>query len=203
MAVITLAEKIEKMTLVDRLLIGIFLLGCILAITSLFRGIRSGGQAQIEYLGSGDDSAGNDSVLKIMVDIEGAVISPGVYELPIRSRLKDVLVVSGGYAVDADREYCEKNLNLAQEVKDGQKIYIPTLLDTPLNTGYAEAKSGKKMINLNTGTISELDTLWGVGLARAETIVKNRPYNSPEEVVSKGGMTQQLFDKNSEGIQLF
>ena len=59
------------------------------------------------------------------------------------------------------------------------------------------------MVNVNTATMVELDTLWGVGPARAETIVKNRPYGSLEELVSKGGMTKQIFEKNIDMIGLF
>jgi len=160
----------------------------------------------VEYIDSSNSTIkGSDGLIvrKIVVDVEGAVMSPGVYELPVGSRVKDILVTAGGYSEKADREYCEKNLNLAQELKDGQKIYIPFITNTPSSAGYAEAKIESDMVNLNTASLKELDTLWGVGPARAETIVKNRPYGSLDEVVSKGGMTKQIFDKNTGKLVVY
>lgn len=192
--------KTEKFTRLDYLLILLLLIGAVISVVSLFRGILGGRQAQVEYLNSSSklENSSNPSLQSlIVVDIEGAIIKPGIYELSVGSRLKDVLVSAGGYSELADRSYCEKNLNLAQELKDGQKIYIPFVDDTPSNTGYTEARSASNTVNINTASLAELDTLWGIGPARAETIVKNRPYGSLEEVVSKGGMTKQIFDKNA------
>lgn len=193
------------MSNLDRFLLAITAIGLVIGGGSLLRSILRGGQDQVEYIsGKANDASesgvrGND----ILVDVEGAVILPGVYELPINSRIKDILVKAGGYSANADRDYCEKNLNLAQVLKDGQKIYIPEKSNTPAVPGYAEAKSGTNLININSATASELDTLWGVGPARAETIIKNRPYGSLEEIVSKGGMTQSILDKNKDKISLF
>ncbi len=189
----------------DKGLILIFVLSVMISLISLFRGILVGSQAQVEYLeagenGSNESNAGSN---KIVVDIEGAVVLPGVYTLPSNARIKDLLVMAGGFSERADRIFCEKNLNLAQLLKDGQKIYIPEITDTPTTPGYGEAKTSPKMVNVNTATMVELDTLWGVGPARAETIVKNRPYGSLEELVSKGGMTKQIFEKNIDMIGLF
>lgn len=192
----------KKTDRLDKGLLIFFLLGAILVINSLFRGILVDPQVQIEYLES-DKTTDLDRSSGVLVDIEGAVISPGVYQLPAESRIKDLLVLAGGFSERADRIYCEKNLNLAQILKDGQKIYIPELSDTPGSPGYVEAKSGVKMINVNTATLVELDTLWGVGPVRAETIVKNRPYATMEELISKGGMTKQIFEKNQDLISLY
>ena len=53
---------------------------------------------------------------KILVDVGGAVEKPGVYELEVGARIKDVLVMAGGLSAKADREWVEKNLNQAGEV---------------------------------------------------------------------------------------
>lgn len=192
----------QKNDRVDKGLIIFFLLGAMIAITSLFRGILVGRQVQIEYLEKGENS-NIGMIRKILVDIEGAVISPGVYQLEETARVKDVLMMAGGYTASADRSYCEKNINLAQPLKDGQKIYVPEVSDTPGNQGYSEAKNQVKKVNVNLASLVELDTLWGVGAARAETIVKNRPYSTTEELVSKGGMTKQIYEKNKDLIVLY
>ncbi len=176
------------------------MVGVTLVVVSLFRGVLSPSQVQVEYLDGGDIQAG--TVDKIFVDIEGAVMSPGVYEMTSVSRIKDLVVAAGGFSKLADREYCEKNLNMAMLLKDSQKIYIPEMGDTPGVPGYAEAKSVGGVVNVNTSTVDVLDTLQGVGEVRAETIVKNRPYLNLEELVEKGGMTKAIFEKNKERLTL-
>lgn len=205
MTQVTLTKFFGKLSGLDKVLMLLFLIGAVVACISLFRGILVSRQVQVEYLeASGNsDSLGEEALDKILVDIEGAVVSPGVYDLPINARIKDLLVRAGGYSETADRSYCEKNLNLAQVLKDGQKIYIPEVTDTPSMPGYDEAKSTPNKVNVNTATMTELDTLWGVGPARAESIVKNRPYGSMDELVSKGGMTKQVLDKNVDVILLY
>ena len=190
------------MSKLDKVLIGFLLLGIVVALISFFRGILIDRRVQVEYLnGGGESRAASGS--GIYVDIEGAIMSPGVYWLAENARIKDLLVLAGGFSARADRDYSEKNLNLAQILKDGQKIYIPETSSTPGIPGYPEAEDGLKRVNVNTASLSELDTLWGVGPARAATIVKNRPYGSLEELVSKGGMTKAIWEKNQERIGLF
>jgi len=200
----TLWNKLGKLTKMDGVLIGLLAIGLVVSGISLFRGITKDNQVQVEYLDATRSGLSDRELIKkLVVDIEGAVFSPGVYELSGGSRIKDVLIAAGGFTEKADRIFCEKNLNLAQEVKDGQKIYIPFLTDTPTDMGYVEAKNNIRLVNLNTATVGELDTLGGVGPARAESIVKNRPYASVDEVVSRGGMTKQILEKNREKLTVY
>lgn len=159
-------------------------------------------QVHVEYL-SGGNSIGVEAVNKIFVDIEGSVISPGVYELLENSRIKDALVMAGGFSDDADREFCEKNINMAEKIKDGQKIYIPSANYTNAQQGYFEAMASSKKVSINSATIVELDTLWGIGSARAESIVKNRPYQSLEDLITKGVLTKSLVDRNREMMSVY
>ncbi len=180
---------------------GVFaLLGVLVAFVGLFRGILVSRQVQIEYLNTDKKTT---EEIKIVVDIEGAVNKPGVYELLNNSRIKDILVLAGGYSEKADRTYCEKMINLASTLKDAQKIYIPFVNDTPKVLGYTEANSATKLINMNTASDSELDTLWGIGESRIENIVKNRPYQSVEELVTKKVFTKQILEKNKEMIVVY
>jgi len=197
-------NKIGKLTKMDGVLIVLLIIGLVVSVTSLFRGITMSDQVQVEFLEAANTTSSNrDLAGKLVIDVEGAVMTPGVFELSTGSRIKDALITAGGLSEKADRSFCEKNINLAQEIKDGQKIYIPFVSDTPSDRGYVEAKNNTKLVNLNTATMNELDTLWGVGPARAESIVKNRPYASVEEVFSKGGMTKQIFEKNREKLTVY
>ncbi len=192
----------RKLSRVDAMLIATVVIGLVFSTVSLFKGILEGHQVQIEYLNS-DSQDKDDAENKIFVDVGGAVIRPGVYELNGDARFKDALVAAGGYSEMADRVYCEKTFNMAQVVKDGQKIYVPSMSDTPTSPGYPEASNSIKLVNINTASLSELDTLWGVGPARAEAIVKNRPYESIEELVSKGSVSKQIFEKNKEVLTVY
>jgi competence protein ComEA len=195
-------KYIKKSKGLDRLLILITLLGVTVTVSSFFRGILMDRKVQVEYLENGKTSS-NELGKSIFVDIEGGVIKSGVYELKENSRLKDVLVMAGGFAENADRKFCEKNLNMAEIIKDGQKIYIPLLDDTNTTSGYIEANSNSKKVSINSASVSELDTLWGIGAARAEAIVKNRPYTSIDDLVAKGVLTKSLVDRNREMMSLY
>lgn len=199
---VTLQKFLKKTNGLDRFLIVVILFGAIVAFVSFFRGILIDRKVRVEYL-SGENGVVDERISKIFVDIEGAVINRGVYELADGSRIKDVLAAAGGLSEKADRDFCEKNINLAETVKDGQKIYIPFVGDTDAPSGYTEANLPGKKVSINSGTISELDTLWGIGAVRAESIVKNRPYQSIDELVTKGVLTKSLVDRNREMMTLY
>lgn len=188
------------MTTLDKILLVVAVVGLTVVSVSLFKGILSSAEVQVEYLET--VSSDGDFLDRITVDIEGAVMSPGVYEMTSVSRVKDLIVAAGGFSRLADREYCEKNLNMAMLLRDSQKVYIPEIADTPGIPGYLEAKNTSSLVNVNTATVGILDTLQGVGEVRAEMIVKNRPYLNLEELVTKGGMTKTIFEKNKERLTL-
>lgn len=193
-------EIYRKTGIFEKSLVVFVILGVLVVAVGLFRGILGSRQVQIEYLKADSTSKIEE---KIVVDIEGAVNRPGVYELPKNSRLKDLLVLAGGYSEKTDRVYCEKTLNLASLLKDGQKVYVPFLSDTPKVLGYTEPKSSTGVININTASEKELDTLWGIGDARIANIVKNRPYESIDELVSKKILTKQILEKNKDMIVVY
>ena len=98
----------------------------------------SSGEPKVEILGSevgsGMLDAGNDvgsgtiDRTKITVEAAGEVEKPGVYEMTVDSRVNDLLTVAGGLSANADREWVAKNINLAQKITDGVKIYIYHLI---------------------------------------------------------------------------
>src|SRR5256885_5666175 len=120
----------------------------------------------------------------MMVDIEGSVIKPGVYELPLGSRVQDALIVAGGLAEGADRVTVAKSLNLASLVSDGAKIYIPSHGEQVIVGGTQDVAGAEtKMVNINQASAEELDSLPGVGQTTAQKIIANRPYQTTEELV--------------------
>lgn len=133
----------------------------------------------------------------IQIDIEGAVVNPGVYELPAGSRVENAIVTAGGLSEEADEELLAKTVNRAAKVVDGGKIYIPikgessTLYDVSGNS----SGSLERLVNINSASQSELEALPGVGPVTAGKIIFNRPYQTLEELISKKAVGQSLFEK--------
>lgn len=141
----------------------------------------------------------------LVVDVAGAVEKPGVYKLSSGSRIGDALVVAGGLAASADREWVAGTLNLAQKLTDGEKVYIPSnsqITNSQIQNRGSNPASNKQ-VNINTASVSELDGLEGIGEARAQAIVANRPYSKIEELVSKAKIPQSVYEKISSSISVY
>lgn len=146
---------------------------------------------------------------RIKIDIEGAVMRPGLYELSFGSRINDLLIMAGGLSVTADRDWLKKNINLAQKLIDGGKIYILSsdeVRSGKLEAGSEGAKAGASgvslTVNLNEASLSELETLPGIGPVTAQKIIDGRPYQTLEELVSKKAVGQSVFEKIKDKISL-
>lgn len=101
--------------------------------------------------------------------------------------MKDVLLVAGGLADGADRSFVARYMNLAQKVGDGVKIYVPKVGEggggvSEMGGVNDSSNDGGGLININTASVSELDSLWGIGASRAQDIINGRPYGSVEEL---------------------
>lgn len=139
----------------------------------------------------------------------GAVVKPEVYEFTPGERVVDVVKAAGGFTKDAAKDM----VNLARELVDGEQIYIPTMEEvksenvtnkdvTTGNTLDSSVDTGK--INLNTATVEELNTLPGIGEAKAKNIVKyreaNGAFSSIEDIMKIEGIKAGVFDKIQEYI---
>lgn len=143
---------------------------------------------------------------KIFVDVEGAVLNPGVYQIPLNGRVQEALSAAGGLSELADREWTAKNLNLAAKLSDGAKIYIPKVGEVTGQVQSAEFKvqsSNEELININTASLSELDTLPGVGPVTGQKIIDGRPYNKIEDLIEKKVVNNSVWEKIKEKITLF
>ncbi|MEK7450852.1 MAG: ComEA family DNA-binding protein [Patescibacteria group bacterium] len=143
---------------------------------------------------------------KIMVDVEGGVIKPGVYSLAAGARAQDALIAASGLSNDADRSWVEKNLNLAAKLIDGQKIYVPKLGEnkTSLSAGSQDVTSNPSGVNINSASSQALaDFLPGVGPATAQKIISGRPYGAIEELLSKKIVTEKVFGQIKDKITVF
>jgi len=145
---------------------------------------------------------------EVTIDIAGEVIHPGVYKLKGDARVNDALVIAGGLAGQADRNWVEKNLNQAERLVDGQKIYIPKIGEnsSSLSSSSSVLGSSSKIIRINTATVTDLDNLTGVGPAIAQRIIdyrtKNGGFKSVDEIKLVSGIGDKMFEKIKDEISL-
>lgn len=155
---------------------------------------------ETDHIDSSTSEAITESV-EIIIDVSGAVKSPSVVKLPEGSRVYEAIDAAGGLCEDASLN----SLNRAAVLNDGDKIYIPTEDDQTINSTNIKMSSEKSdIININTATLENLQTLSGIGPATAEKIVDfrstNGPFRSIEELMDVSGIGEKTFEKIKEKL---
>ena len=132
----------------------------------------------------------------VIVDIKGAVNNPGVYELSYGARVEDAIQAAGGIAETADLD--RFSLSRASRLSDEQLIIVPVKGDPVLETSRPvspnQVDTSPGCISINQSSAAELIKLTGIGEARSKKIIENRPYSQIAELVSRGVISQSLFD---------
>lgn len=139
---------------------------------------------------------------EIFVDVCGAVKNPGVYSMSPDSRVFQAVEAAGGFLPEA----AANMINQALPLSDGQQIYVPTTEEaeeTKLNpTAEANEDSGK--VNLNTADSEILQTLTGIGAAKAQAILAYREehggFSSVEELMNVPGIKESTFSNIKDKI---
>lgn len=146
-----------------------------------------------------EDAAG---LRPVVVDVRGAVETPGVYELPPGARAQDAILAAGGLSPEADLS----TVNLARRLRDEEVVVILEIPDagdapgTAVIDGFDGSGSGDIPVrmNINTATVSELDLLPGVGEVIAERIVsfreENGPFRSVDDLIHVEGVSDRTID---------
>lgn len=170
--------------------------------------VKSGAQpVRSDLVGSENDLQPTRSDLggnEVVIDVAGSVEKPGLYKLTSGSRIGDALVMAGGLAADADREMVAKSINLAEVLKDGGKVYIPRQSDNQKTQIVRESDNQiNQKININTASLSELDSLSGIGEARAKLILDNRPYSQINDLVSKAKIPQSVYETIKDSVSIY
>ena len=135
----------------------------------------------------------------ITVDVKGAVKSPGIYDLPVGSRVHDAVQKAGGLTDEAD----SKSLNLAQKVSDEALVYVPTkgeeAASQQVASGTTASTSKDKKVNLNKASLEELKQVKGLGGKRAQDIIDHREANgkfkSVDELKKVSGIGAKTIEK--------
>jgi competence protein ComEA len=150
----------------------------------------------------------------IAIHITGAVKTPGVVKVKEGSRIEDVIEVAGGLTEDADIT----NVNLAYIVDDGIKIRIPSINDETeteddyitedsgegvVVSGTTESSKSSSLVNINTATQTELETLNGIGPSLASKIIEYRETNGKFKTIEDIKNVTGIGDKKYESIKDF
>ena len=144
----------------------------------------------------------------IMIDIKGEVVKPGTYEFNNDERIIDAINKSGGLTSNANVE----SINLSEKLTVEMLIIIPSKEDEVISDSNStkvvkekkEVNDGK--ISINTGSISELMKLQGIGQKKAEAIIeyreKNGLFKDIKDITKVAGIGNSIFEKIKDNIKV-
>ncbi len=161
-----------------------------------------------------DEETGTDEKEKIsliVVDINGAVKKPGIYELNEGMRVNDAIDAAGGFTEDVNSDYVSKNINKARILRDEEKIYIPcieddiSLIEENIADNNANINTFSGKININTASKEQLITLKGIGDAFAQRIIdyrNDKKFSNIEDIKNVKGIGDKTFEQIKDYIRV-
>ena len=158
-------------------------------------------------------------VKTVRVQVSGAVLEPGIYDVPASCRVEEAIAAAGGMTENADSE----RVNLVRKVRDGMQIRVPVQKVTRTSrtqrkkaqaksdlgesalgkSGGAKAGPGRnnsmmQIVRINSASVSELQQLPGIGPALAQRIVETRNsgrFTSAEDLLRVPGIGKAKLAK--------
>lgn len=155
----------------------------------------------------------------VRVQVSGAVLEPGIYDLPASCRVEEAIAAAGGLTENADSE----RINLVRKVRDGMQIRVPVQKaartsstqrgNSKAKSGLGESASGKssnakagsgrnnsmmQSVRINSASAGELQQLPGIGPALAQRIVETRNsgrFTSAEDLLRVPGIGKAKLAK--------
>jgi competence protein ComEA len=132
----------------------------------------------------------------ISVYVSGNVNQAGLYALPAGSRVNDAIQAAGGFTEDANAGV----LNLAEILEDGEQIDVPGIIPAdPATSASRSVNPSLTLVDINTATLEQLDTLPEIGPITAQNIIDFRNANSPfariEDIQDVKGIGAVTFEK--------
>lgn len=163
-----------------------------------------------EFYISSNSTVAIEEVKEIIVHIDGEVVNQGLVTLKEGSRISDAISAAGGTTEFADIS----KVNLAYELKDAQKVYIPSIYDEEktiyiqndagTNVIVSDTSSNSSLININTASQTELETLPGIGSSTATKIIdyrtKNGSFKKIEDIMNVTGIGEAKFNNIKDYI---
>lgn len=162
----------------------------------------------------------------VRVQVSGAVLEPGIYDLPASCRVEEAIAAAGGLTENADSE----RVNLVRKVRDGMQIRVPVQKAARINStqrkntqaklGLGESAPGKSASNkagsgrnnsmmqsvrINSASAGELQQLPGIGPALAQRIVETRSrgrFTSAEDLLRVPGIGKAKLAKLRDYVEV-
>ncbi|AXI67177.1 ComEA family DNA-binding protein [Streptococcus suis] len=141
---------------------------------------------------------------QLVVDVKGAVAKPGLYTLAADARINDAVDAAGGLTSQAD----PKSINLAQKLSDEAVVYVASkdenisvVASTTASSAMSQEEKNTSLVNLNTATEADLQTISGIGAKRATDIIAYREANGGFKSVDDLNNVSGIGDKTMESIR--
>ncbi|PAT01557.1 hypothetical protein CI105_05645 [Candidatus Izimaplasma bacterium ZiA1] len=142
----------------------------------------------------------------IYIDIKGCVNNPGVYKIRLNSRLFQALELAGGLTNEADT----LRINLSLKLDDEAIIYIPSIIENEIDEPtdpvviLPPQDDDYGLVNINTASMSDLETLKGIGPSTAEAIINYREtikrFDKIEDIMNVSGIGEATFNSIKDDI---
>ncbi|HEM6233719.1 TPA: helix-hairpin-helix domain-containing protein [Streptococcus suis] len=160
----------------------------------------SSGQEQTEEI----STEASEEPIQLVIDIKGAVEKPGLYTLEADARVNDAVEAAGGLTSQAD----PKSINLAQKLSDEAVVYVASkdenisvVTSTATSSAMSQEEKTTSLVNLNTATEADLQTISGIGAKRAVDIIAYREANGGFKSVDDLNNVSGIGDKTMESIR--
>ena len=162
----------------------------------------------------------------VRVQVSGAVLEPGIYDVPASCRVEEAIAAAGGLTENADSE----RFNLVRKVRDGMQIRVPVLKAARTNStqskkaqakyglgeiaseksGSNKAGSGRnssmmQSVRINSASAGELQQLPGIGPALAQRIVETRSsgrFTSADDLLRVPGIGKAKLAKLRDYVEV-
>ena len=158
---------------------------------------------------SAADATETSSDARVHVHVAGAVVDPGMYELPASARVNDAIAAASGFSDDAIQD----SVNLASALTDGQQVRVLAQGEAQANPSAASASGADAVpsassqsgpVNINTADEAALDRIPGVGPATARAIVeereKNGPFSSVDDITRVEGIGKKKLERMRDSL---
>ncbi|NQI70656.1 ComEA family DNA-binding protein [Streptococcus suis] len=164
----------------------------------------SSSQEQVDEVSADGNTEESKEQSQLVVDVKGAVEKPGLYTLEVGSRVNDAVEAAGGLTSQAD----PKSVNLAQKLSDEAVVYVASknenisvVASTTASSAMSQEEKNTSLVNLNTATEADLQTISGIGAKRAADIIAYREANGGFKSVDDLNNVSGIGDKTMESIR--
>ncbi|MFG6494101.1 helix-hairpin-helix domain-containing protein [Fictibacillus sp. UD] len=144
----------------------------------------------------------NKEVQDIMVDVQGSVKNPGVYKMRDGDRVMHAIQKAGGFQEQAEL----RSVNQAMKISDEMIVYVASKGEE-YEVQREEGSNGSQtsgLININSADEALLQTLNGVGPAKAQSIITYReehgPFTSIEQLMEVRGIGEKTIEQWKDKI---